>query len=291
MKFEPVSLKHGNLLNSLWKPLCEEYGLQFAEYSFANIFLFRRQHHYELMPSEVPLVRGRSQTGFYLIPTQRPESLNLDILEACGGKDAYFFPIPDKWIAKGTDENLRLSYSRDDSDYIYRKEKLKNLRGRALSSRRNLLHQLNEQHKITSKILTKNEIGEAKAVLEEWQKQSKQLKEKTDYYPCQDAFDHMNDLSLFGRIAYADGIPIGFTIGENLSSNTALLHISKSLREYKGATAFLYQDFVKYLPDAILWVNLEQDLGLLPLRRAKLAYEPDVLLTKWRLRGCLEHSI
>ena len=92
----------------------------------------------------------------------------------------------------------------------------------------------------------------------------------------------MDTLGLCGRIAYANGVPIGFTLGELLTPTTALLHFAKSLHSVKGATPYLYKDFASHLPASVQWINLEQDLGIPALRKAKEAYAPDQLLTKWK---------
>ena len=196
----------------------------------------------------------------------------------------HLFPIPEQWLPL-LEQNLQSIYScRGQTDYIFGVEKIETLKGRSLSSRRNLLHQLEGEHRLESRELTKETKQDAIAVLERWQKESSVPKEENDYYPCLEALELMDRLKLSGRIAYADGEPIGFTIGEMLTPQTSLLHIAKPLHSVKGAAVFLYQDFASHLPDSVEWINFEQDLGIPSLRQAKSAYDPDLLLTKWHVK-------
>lgn len=278
---EPLTLEHQEQLSELWKPLCKKYDLQFSEYSFANDFMFRQKHSYCIYHSDPPFLRGEFKSGYYYIPTCSPEKWKLDTIQAEKGKPVCLFPIAESWLHEIEKYHPTFTSCRSETDYLYTSEKLQTFKGRALSSRRNLLSQLLKNHVMDSRPLSDSEKQDALTILEGWQKNSDQPIEKSDYGPCQEALKHLERLELFGRIAYADGQPVGFTIGELLTPNTALLHFSKTLHAFKGITPFLYQDFATHLPDTVHWINLEQDLGLPSLRKAKEAYHPDVMLLKW----------
>lgn len=279
-----LSLEHQPILGKLWKDLCLTYDLQFPEYSFANNFLFRRQHKYTLVPCSHPCVKGEFKTGeSYCIPTLPPSDMRLEHFAVSKEKSISLFPIPEKWLEQMGKYQPVLQSIRSEADYVFTTNKLQTFAGRALSSRRNLLAQLLKHHEMDAKPLTNSEIPQAMKVLDAWQVNTGHSKSETDYDPARDALEYMERLELFGRIVYADGVPVGYTLGELLTPTTALLHFAKSLHEYKGITPFLYQDFAKHLPDTVQWINLEQDLGQISLRKAKEAYDPDLLLTKWRV--------
>ena len=53
----------------------QEYDLHFAEYSFANAYLFRKKHAYQLVVCETPCVQGEFKDGnYYMIPSVPPHS-------------------------------------------------------------------------------------------------------------------------------------------------------------------------------------------------------------------------
>lgn len=283
MKVEPLSLMHQSILSPAWRQLCEEYDLHFAEYSFANAYLFRNKHHYKMIECETPCVQGQFKSGHYFITPSVPPKLIKLKLPQCTQRHSYcFFPLPDAWKKDFESLEMSLTTCRSDTDYLFHITKLQTLEGRALSSRRNLLNQLERKHTLESKEINEFVVDQAFELLEKWQLQTEETKDKTDYYSCKEALELMDSLQIFGRIAYADGKPMGFTIGELITPRTALLHFAKSLHSVKGATPFLYKDFALNLPSTVKWVNLEQDLGIPALRQAKQAYAPDLLLTKWR---------
>ncbi len=272
---EPLTLEHGKLLQPLLQALAKEHDLQFAEYSFANNFLFRREHGYELVNSDPPLIKGFFKSGQpYYIPTVWPISLKTTLC---------LFPIPDQWVNFFTE--LELISSRNDSDYLFLTEKLKTLTGGPhLVHRRNLLRQLEKNHTLISKPIKGDEIPLARQLIETWQAAKGDDIENTDYLPCVDALTHFDELQLYGRIVFADGQPAGLIIGEFLTPKTFLVHIIKALHEFKGMTPYLYRDLALNLPDSAEWINLEQDLGLLNLRQSKKSFDPDHIATKWQIK-------
>jgi len=279
-----LSVEHKDLLAPLWKALCEKYDLQFSEYSFANNFLFRKKHSYVFVGTNPPFLRGEFKPGhYYYIPTSPPNEIQQDTIECLKEKSAILYPIPDQWLDCFQHLHPKFSYCRSDSDYMFTDEKLKTLSGRALSSRRNLLAQLKTSHHMESKELTHENIQEAFVILDAWQESSNQTKEASDYWPCRDALEYFTALRLFGRVIYSDDQPVGFSIGENLSSKTVQMVFAKTLHSVKGATPYLYQDFATHVPETVEWLNLEQDLGIPSLRQSKEAYVPDKLLKKWRV--------
>lgn len=277
---EPINLSHEKVLAPLWEKLCLDHHLQYAEYSFANVFLSRRVHSYSFIASDPPFVCG-NHGNLYLIPTIAPENLSKRVINELRECSLALYPIKHDWLA--TLNGVETFMCRANSDYLFTKSKLSTLKGRALSSRRNLIHQLLNQHQIEVIPLTATQLGDAHAVLELWQQQTTQSKEQNDYYACRDALRYLEHLSLFGRILYVDGKPKGFTIGELLTPTTAYVHYAKSDHQTKGVGVFLFQDFAGSVPDQVEWINLAQDLGLSSLRQAKEAFQPDLLLHKWRI--------
>ncbi|KIC74761.1 hypothetical protein DB41_IF00080 [Neochlamydia sp. TUME1] len=283
MIIKPLTLEHQPLLSPAWRDLCVTYDLRFAEYSFANAFLFRKKYAYQFVECSTPCLQGRWQNNdCFVIPSVPPKQIKFKLSELLPGCTCCFFPLPDAWVEECQKMNMSLISCRADTDYLFRKSKLQTLQGRELSSRRNLLNQLERKYSLESKEIKEENIQEAFKLLERWQSQKEDSKETTDYYSCLEALTYISQLHLFGRIAYADGQAFGFTLGELLTPKTALLHFTKALTSIKGATPFLYRDFALSLPDSVQWINLEQDLGIPALRQAKNAYNPDLLLTKWK---------
>jgi len=280
--WSPLALTHQDILAPRWEALCRDQGIQLSEYSFSNDFLFREIHKYAFTECEgMACVTGQLLNGkTFVIPSTNLLKIDSQKLKALLNFTDGIFPVPDVWLPAFDLLSVQKEYFNEYSDYLFKTENIKDLLGPSLSSRRNLLHQFLDSYKIDTFELTSEEVPKALDVLEQWQA-SHQTGHQTDYLPCKQALHHMDALRLKGRICYANGDPAGFTIGELLGPETAVLHFSKTLPQYKGETPFLYSDFAKNLPPNILWINMEQDLGLESLRKAKQAYAPETLLKKW----------
>ena len=68
---------------------------------------------------------------------------------------------------------------------------------------------------------------------------------------------------------------VGIALGERLNDNTAVEHFEKASDEYRGLYQVLCSEFCKVLPEEIVYVNREEDMGLDNLRQAKEALKPD----------------
>lgn len=276
----PISLEHREILSPLWNALCSDWDLKLCEYTFSNAFLFQKNHSYHFVDAEIPYVEGKFEDGSpFFIPSVPPDHAFVQGLLKEGKIGA--FPIPASWLPFFPDSHYEKVSYRKDSDYIYAKHKLETLEGRHLSSRRNLLHQLEENYLMSSQPLDEINRNDALLLLEQWQEESGLPKEKTDYFSCREGLNIFPILGLNGRVIYADDLPIGFTLYDMFCPETALLISAKSLRQFKGASVYLYKDFAKNLPESVQWINLEQDLGISALRQAKMAFLPDLIANKW----------
>jgi hypothetical protein len=71
-----------------------------------------------------------------------------------------------------------------------------------------------------------------------------------------------------------------YTFGEMLNENTMVVHIEKAHMEYEGSYQAINNFFLKNCYDTAIFVNREQDLGVLGLRRAKESYKPVRMVKK-----------
>jgi len=254
-----------------------------SEYSFANLYLFRNEHLYEVIFGEDIYIKGKTRDHFtYLMPTSLPQKICCgEIKNLLEGID-FLFPIQEDWLEELKSKSLEIASVSGDSDYLYTVEKLDKLPGRQLSSRRNLLKQFNEHYpEHTVKPIDRSNAVDALTVLEQWKEQ---VGVEGDYANCKEALELIERLKLTGYITYANSkTPVGFTLGEPLNEKTFVVHFAKGVQNYKGIYPFLYSHLAESLEGQFEWMNLEQDLGIPTLAQAKQAYEPDKILPKLRV--------
>ncbi|TAN41089.1 MAG: DUF2156 domain-containing protein [Nitrospirae bacterium] len=281
MKIEKLSLEHKDLLYEKMRSI----DTQVSEYSFANLYLFRKAHDYKVMFGEELFIRGRTYDGHtYLMPTVSLDRIGADYLRNIMRQADFLFPIPEEWLKVLDEEDFSMSSRPGDMDYVYTVAKMGAYPGRNLHKKRNLLKQFIAGYSHDARPLTKDLLGDAMFVLNEWHRESGMDAAEADYYPCLEALKLYEELVLCGGIYYADGGPAGFILGEELNEETFVLHFAKARKKFKGIYQYMYNQFAKILPPKYRYLNFEQDLDRAPLRIAKSSYLPDVMLKKVRVR-------
>ena len=76
---------------------------------------------------------------------------------------------------------------------------------------------------------------------------------------------------------------VAYTIAEQLSKNTIVIHFEKGNPDYKGAYQAINQMFLEHNGQQFDFVNREQDLGNEGLRKSKLSYHPVDFVKKYRV--------
>lgn len=282
MQIEPLNLSHQHLLKSR----LQQINLSISEYSFANLYLFRQLHHYEVIElgGEI-FIRGftRDKVSFIML-TSHPIQISRQILQQVLPLAQILFPIPENWLGSLDKWFLQISFKEEDNDYLYTVLKLATYRGRHLDGKRNQVKHLLNHYEVKSEIFSPESIKDAQQVLDEWQQERDDDITQTDYSSCYEAIYNLVHLHLHGRIVYVNQKPAGFVIGEWLNKDCYTVHFSKALRSLKGLYQYLFQDLAQSLEGKCSWVNLEQDLGIPALRNSKLSYQPDLLVKKWRVK-------
>ncbi len=280
MQTEKLGFKHRDLLSGRLKRI----DVPLSEYSFANLYLFRKNHEYEVMTNGQIFIKGRTFDGHaYLMPTAVLHERDIPDLEYLMKDVDFLFPVPEEWIAIFDQNEFAITYNEGDRDYVYTVEKMSTLKGRRLHKKRNLLSQFMTRYKHEALPLTNDRLEQARFILNEWQASSGMETGQTDYGPCLEALDRYEELVLCGGIYYADGEPAGFVLGEELNEKTFVLHFAKARTTFKGVYQYLFNNFAKILPPHYTYLNLGQDLNRENLRIFKSSYAPDFLLRKARV--------
>jgi len=281
MQREKLSLHHKDLLAQRLRSIT----VPVSEYSFPNLYLFRRTHDYEVVLDQEIFIRGRSYDGhFYLMPTMDVRSLDIAYLKDMMRGGDFLFPVPVEWLSVFSPDEFEISFAEGDADYMYTVEKMSTLTGRHLHKKRNLLKQFLEKYLHEAQPLTNDRLDQARFILADWLAAAEMQADDTDYGPCLEALDRYEELILCGGIYYADHEPAGFVLGEELNEETFVLHFAKARTKFKGIYQYMFNNFAKILPPKYKYLNLEQDLDKENLRVFKSSYLPDVMLKKARVR-------
>lgn len=177
---------------------------------------------------------------------------------------------------------FEFTHERNNDEYIYLSEKLITLSGKKLQSKRNHINRFKadnpdwEYFPITSQ----KELHECIKMLDEWEN----IKENTDkslqydYIATRLMLEHFDNLQLKGGAIRINGKIVAFTIGEQLTEDSFVVHVEKAFGEVNGAYTIINQQFIQHEASQFKYINREEDMGIESLRKAKQSYQPEILL-------------
>ena len=282
-------LSFANLIS--WKYL---YNTQFAIVNDYLVFRFHYNHHLAyMMPVAKPQpqedgtfkVQPCDECSIEVIKAIRDDSIAMGHPFLMMGVCNYMRDL----IEQRFPDTFDIKPNRDFADYIYTREKLMNLSGKKLQSKRNHINKFKSLYpNYEYRALTPDLIPQCLALEKQWRKVSKDDTDETDLdeglseelRSMTRAFNRWDRLGLIGGTIWVDNKLVAFTFGCPINQTTFDVCVEKADVNYEGAFTIINQEFVKHLPEKYFYINREEDMGDEGLRRAKESYKPDILLEK-----------
>ncbi len=260
-------------------PLFQQLDTGISEFTFANLYLFRRSHHYtiSLLADATLVILGRDNTmPFFMLPFGLPPQPQLDQLF----HDHTMLKCASREQAQSLKTmGYRVQEDRKNFDYLYRRQDLAELSGRNYHKKRNLVKAFVTTHAYSALPLRTEYQDDALRILDDWRTKTGQ---SSDYDAAREALEKMDALQLCGGIYYVASQPVAYTLGEELAQGASFaIHFEKAVPGYKGLYQFINKSFASVLPEIYETINREQDLGLPGLRKAKLSYNPTEFVEKF----------
>jgi len=254
-----------------------------SEFTFANIYLFRGTHNYQIsrLNDDLLVIAGRDgQSPFFMLPFGLPGKTELADLFG-RYKQMKCVSQPQARLLETSGYAIR--EDRDNFDYLYARQDLVNLTGRKFHKKKNLLNMFIKNNECQAKPLLEEYRDDAIEILQRWDEQHDG---PNDSSAAREALEKMWPLQLCGGIFCVEGRPTAYCLGEELALGSSfVLHFEKAVlsEELKGIYQFINQAFASILPEKYETVNREQDLGDPGLRRSKESYNPIGFVTKYRV--------
>ena len=98
------------------------------------------------------------------------------------------------------------------------------------------------------------------------------------------AMDNFDGLGLEGLVLYSGEQVIAVTFASLYEEDTFDVHFEKAVPTIDGAYTAINYEFARYIKakyPQVKFLNREEDMGILGLRKAKESYYPDYLLEKY----------
>jgi hypothetical protein len=193
--------------------------------------------------------------------------------------------VPEAMAETLRQAGLSVTYDRDNSDYVYRREDLAELRGRKYSKKRNHVKKVLARH-----LCRYEEIGDALikpclAFQHRWCEMRQCGRDPglcEEYKAIVETLERFRELGVFGGAIFVEDDIRAFTVGEALSRETAVVHFEKADPTMDGLSQLINHWFCQKSLSAFEYVNREQDLGIPGLRQAKESYYPHHLVNKYK---------
>ena len=280
------------------KEYFEGYDYRGAGYTYIANYIWRTSYcvSWEIIEGYLCLAgtncSAEDGNAFMAMPLTKtgyePESLRKAI-EICmerfreAGKPFILTSIPGhlvEVIKAAFDGEVEFVHEEDYDEYVYLKEKLIELSGRALHKKKNHLNYFLRNYEYEAKTIDKSMKPDIMALTEsikEFKSQDENEIEdlEGEYEAIAQIIDMVEDPKIYGVGIYIKGKLEAFAIGEQISDTLAAEHFEKANDSYRGLYQLVCREFCKLLPESVEYVNREEDMGLPNLRQAKEALKPD----------------
>lgn len=176
---------------------------------------------------------------------------------------------------------------RDYSDYLYLRSDLSILSGKKFQPKRNHINKFRNNYPgYEFKPLTCELIPECIKLESLWCRANNCSEDEAlqnERKSMNAALRSFEELDIMGGVLTVDGKIVAFTYGAPVNNETFDTCVEKADTDYEGAYAMINNEFAKIIPEQYTYINREEDLGLEGLRKAKLSYQPYLLLEKYKL--------
>ena len=266
----------------------EKYGAhgRLCDYTACVLLMFRRCYQVEYAFENETLYLRMKEEGhtYYAVPSGPDLSAALDRLEDFCGEAPDFCTVPEELLPFfcARYPNASFEDDRDWYDYLYKTEDLCTLGGRHYHGQRNQIARFCRTYGEPQFLPLSAETAPlALAFLNTYALQKEDMSEeaKEELFSVRELLESDGLFGQTGGILTAGGRVFGFAIGERVG-DTVFDHVEKADFSAVGAYQTLVNLFARENSDA-LYMNREEDCGVLGLRKSKMAYRPTALLKKY----------
>ena len=261
--------------NELYK---DYYG---AELNFKVIFLWK---HYQKLENYISnnyvIIKGQTKHHtFFLPPLANSKKAFYNGIEDIKNYCKEFnLPIIIKYLNKTLKDELlkncsvkEIAADRNAFEYIYLTEEIIKYEGKKFHDKKNHLHQF-ERYGFVVKDYEDKYYDKVLDVLDYWNKhhgtsefEDEAIKFSLKYY---------NELNIKCELYTLDDKPCAFVIGTICENNMGVLLFEKADVSFKGIYAGINNCFVKNNFAGCKYVNMQEDMGDIGLRKSKTSYNP-----------------
>ncbi len=284
-EFEPLAREHKEVFDRNLR----QYPPEISDLTFTNLYSWRRAFRFAVATfADFLIIRAESEEGTAFLDPVGGGDKKETIKRILKDSSAMFARVPGTTSALfERDETVALEPDRDGSDYLYRLSDLVSLAGRKYDGKRNLIRKFRSEYSYQYEPLAGENVTESLKFEERWCT----IKDcdgeeglRNEREAVREMLANYSGFGLTGCLLRIAGAIAGIAFGERLNPDTFVVHVLKADPEIPGLYQTLMNEFLSRLGDAYEYVNLEEDLGIEGLRKAKLSYHPTRMIEKYTLK-------
>ena len=288
LQFDPINLDRQNdYLEVLSR--CPQIT---SDYSFLNLWAWAEE--YELRwawDGDLIWIRQNLPEEFLWAPVGLWDSVDWQSrLRLNPNAQSVFTRVPEMltnlWRERLPQE-IRIEEERGSWDYFYRVSDLIELKGKPYHKKKNLFNQFNRKYDFSYQSFGADMVEQAMAMQTDWctwrDCESSDILSSENRAIFRILKEWQLLAGLFGGALMVDVSMVFCFPTEALTRDMLLIHFEKGDTQYKGIYQAINQMFLANSAADYTFVNREQDLDDIGLRKAKLSYHPEDFLRKFRI--------
>ncbi|NLZ25724.1 MAG: GNAT family N-acetyltransferase [Clostridiales bacterium] len=223
---------------------------------------------------EVRLLNGESEGE----AKQAARAL-IDYAFSVVGNDAVFYFVPREVALNAQVCCYDIYFNRNTSDYIYAAQDFISLKGKKYHAKRNHISKFKSNYNWEFREYRADDYDEVLRLLDAWNENKKfgTLSRESAEYEKQflkNWLENLEERELLSDVLIADGAIVGVTVGEISPNGVGVVIFEKANQEFEGVYSMLSNSFAKKRFSSLKYINRQEDMGLMGLRKSKLSYNP-----------------
>ncbi len=279
-KFKPFELRD-----------IKKHGSNICEFAPANLIIwkeFDKPKITSINQNTCILISPPNEDPFFLGPLGNNKLA--ETIETCLKHTGKISRATEGFVSQIDRSKYHIKCLRNQFDYIYETKSLAELKGRKLDGKRNHIKKFKEHFPDYEFIkLNKDNKKTALKLFEIWF----EMKKHSRFFPklayisqkkaLESAFNHFDELNFLGGAILIDNEIAAFTLASPLNSEMMDVHFMYGHPGIRGITQVVQWEASNKSFSRYKYLNLEQDLGIPGLRKAKLSYYPLRLEKKFEI--------
>lgn len=264
-----------------------------CDYSVANLILWSDVYNIEYaVEKEMLFIKfvNDKETNFAYPMGKRDLKQAFDLLQSyCKEKNIEFKmnliePHMFEEIEKQYPGKYEVTYVRDNADYVYLVEDLKNLSGKKYHGKKNHINRfLKDNQDWNYETITDENTNECIDMVKAWCRENgccDDPSKETEMCVLIKGLKYRKELKMIGGIIKIADKMIALTMGEAADEEMFIIHFEKAFANVNGAYPVINQQFIIHELSDYTYVNREEDMGIEGLRKAKESYRPAFMVEK-----------